>query len=465
MKYVNDKASDIQIAYIGGGSRGWAWTFMTDLALEPALGGTIRLYDIDHAASKNNEIIGNKVSQQTEAVGKWEYKSIDTLAEALDGADFVVISTLTNTFDAMDVDVHMPERLGIYQSVGDTAGPGGMIRAMRTIPVYVEFAKAIRKYCPDAWVINYINPTAVHGIGLRRYAPKLKSFALCDGLHMPHVKRNYALRAGIIGSREEYSDEVAQKFDFRVAGVNHFTWLIKAEYDGRDVVPEIAAHLKREAARETDGGDRGAKAVYNNKIGYELYKIFGYIPTCVAHTKEYVRFWQGIGKTKEEIPPLYIWETEERYKRHDEMWKQVDGFINGKLPISDYMKTFASDHATDIIESMVGRLNKSFYVNTFNNGAVTNMNDDAFLELCCDISMEGIKPYPVGEMPRGIRGMQELVLDTHELTAEAIAECSLEKIRRAMLTDPIVSSIGDADNIVKGLLELERDALPSCWFE
>ena len=158
---------------------------------------------------------------------------------------------------------------------------------------------------------------------------------------------------------------------------------------------------------------------------------------------------------KEEIPPLYIWETEERDSAMMK-WKQVDGFINGKLPISDYMKTFASDHATDIIESMVGGLNKSFYVNTFNNGAVTNMNDDAFLELCCDISMEGIKPYPVGEMPRGIRGMQELVIDTHELTAEAIADCSLEKIRRAMLTDPIVSSIGDADNIVKGLLELER---------
>jgi alpha-galactosidase/6-phospho-beta-glucosidase family protein len=385
--------------------------------------------------------------------------------DVLKDADFVVLSFAKDSVKYRGIDCAVSEKYGIRMCSGDTIGPGGIFRAMRELPVVFECAKDIECLCPDAWVINYINPTAVHGIGLRRYAPKLKSFALCDGLHMPHVKRNYALRAGIIGSREEYSDEVAQKFDFRVAGVNHFTWLIKAEYDGRDVVPEIAAHLKREAARETDGGDRGAKAVYNNKIGYELYKIFGYIPTCVAHTKEYVRFWQGIGKTKEEIPPLYIWETEERYKRHDEMWKQVDGFINGKLPISDYMKTFASDHATDIIESMVGRLNKSFYVNTFNNGAVTNMNDDAFLELCCDISMEGIKPYPVGEMPRGIRGMQELVLDTHELTAEAIAECSLEKIRRAMLTDPIVSSIGDADNIVKGLLELERDALPSCWFE
>lgn len=216
---------------------------------------------------------------------------------------------------------------------------------------------------------------------------------------------------------------------------------------------------------ETDGGDKGAKAIYNNKIGYELYKIFGHIPTCVAHTKEYVRYWQGLGKTKEEIPPLYIWETEERYKRHEEMWKQVDGFISGRIPISDYMKTFGPDHATDIIESMVGRLNKPFYINTFNNGAVTNMNDDAFLELCCDVTMEGIKPRPVGEMPRGIRGMEELVLDTHELTAEAIAECSFEKLRRAMMTDPLVNSIGDADNIIKELMELEKEALPGCWFE
>ena len=90
MKYAANKASDVQIAYIGGGSRGWAWTFMTDLALEPSMSGTIRLYDIDEGAAKANEVIGNRVSAREEAVGKWEYKTYKTIEEALTGADFVV---------------------------------------------------------------------------------------------------------------------------------------------------------------------------------------------------------------------------------------------------------------------------------------------------------------------------------------------------------------------------------------
>jgi len=125
------------------------------------------------------------------------------------------------------------------------------------------------------------------------------------------------------------------------------------------------------------------------------------------------------------------------------------------------MTTFGPDHATDIIENMVGNLGKPFYVNTFNGGAVTNMADDAFLELLCDVDMQG--PRPVGAMPRGLRAMQEIVLDTHELTAEAVATCDRALLRRAMLTDPLVNSIADA--IIRELLAIERDALPACWFE
>ncbi|HPC77986.1 MAG TPA: alpha-glucosidase/alpha-galactosidase, partial [bacterium] len=123
---------DIRIAYIGGGSRGWAWKLMTDLALEKDLSGTVRLYDIDYEAAKNNEIIGNKLSVKPEVVGRWNYMAVKTLDEALYGADLVVISILPGTFDEMYSDVHAPEKYGIYQSVGDTTGPGGLIRGLRT---------------------------------------------------------------------------------------------------------------------------------------------------------------------------------------------------------------------------------------------------------------------------------------------------------------------------------------------
>ncbi|RKL66988.1 glycoside hydrolase family 4 [Salipaludibacillus neizhouensis] len=380
--------------------------------------------------------------------------------QVLQDADFVVLSFAKDTVKYRGIDCEISEKYGIRMCSGDTIGPGGIFRAMRELPIIMECAKDIEEICPEAWVINYINPSTVNGMALKRYAPNLKTFALCDSHHMPHKKIIYAKRAGIINNWSEYSEEINRKFDLRIGGVNHFTWLLKAEYEGKDVLHTIAQSLKHSAEKETVGGDTGAKALHNDAISYQLYDIFGYVPTCTAHTKEYVPYWQGLGKLEDMIPPLSIWETEDRYKRHDKMWQQIDRFLSGETPISEYMNTFGPDHATDIIENMVGGLRKPFYINTLNQGAITNMNDNSFLELLCEVTMDGVKPLPVGEMPRGIRGMQELVLDTHELTAEAVVEGDRKKLRRAMLTDPLVNSIADADQIIEELLELEKDIIP-----
>ncbi|MCA0757086.1 glycoside hydrolase family 4 [Paenibacillus sp. N4] len=424
--------------------------------------GTLALVDTDEARLNKLVRLAKMVAESAKVDLKIE-GSVDR-KQVLQGADFVVLSFADNTVKYRGIDCAVSEKYGIRMCSGDTIGPGGIFRAMRELPVIMECAKDIEELCPDAWVINYINPSSVHGIALKRFAPQLKSFALCDSHHMPHKKIIYAERAGIIKNKREYTEEIDRKFDIRIAGVNHFTWLLKAEYEGKDVLPSIAESMKRAAETETVGGDTGAKALFNDAISYQLYDIFGYVPTCTAHTKEYVPYWQGLGKLKDSIPPLSIWETEERYKRHDEMWRQVDSFLSGETPIESYMTSFGPDHATDIIENMVAGLGKPFYINTLNEGAVTNMNDDAFLELLCEVTMDGVKPFPVGEMPRGIRGMQELVLDTHELTAEAVVEGSREKLRRAMLTDPLVQSIADADQIIDELLELEKDVIPGHWY-
>lgn len=425
--------------------------------------GTLALVDTNE--ERLNKLV--KLAQMVVKENKVDLKiegSTDR-KEVLQGADFVVLSFAEKSVKYRGIDCEISEKYGIRMCSGDTIGPGGIFRAMRELPMIMECVKDIETLCPEAWVINYINPSTVHGMALKRFAPQIKSFALCDSHHMPHKKVIYAKRAGIIKENSEFTPEIDQKFDMRIAGVNHFTWLLKAEFAGKDLLPEIAASMKRTSETETVGGDTGAKALYNDAISYQLYDIFGYVPTCTAHTKEYVPYWQGLGKLKDDIPPLSIWETEERYQRHEEMWEEIDRFLGGDLPIEQFMTAYGPDHATDIIENMVGGLGKQFYINTVNNGAVTNMHDDAFLELLCEISMDGIKPLPVGEMPRGIRGMQELVLDTHELTAEAVVEGSHEKLRRAMLTDPLVNSIADADQMIKELLELEKDMIPKKWYD
>ncbi|MBR2996038.1 MAG: alpha-glucosidase/alpha-galactosidase, partial [Lachnospiraceae bacterium] len=179
MKYENNKVKDINIAYIGGGSRGWAWTFLTDLALEEQISGTIRLYDIDEKAAQANETIGNHLMSRPEAKGDWKFEVSPSMEAALTGVDFVVISILPGTFDEMASDVHLPERLNIWQSVGDTAGPGGIIRALRTIPMFVEIAEAVKKYAPNAWVINYTNPMSLCVKTLYHTFPEIKAFGCC----------------------------------------------------------------------------------------------------------------------------------------------------------------------------------------------------------------------------------------------------------------------------------------------
>ena len=114
MKYTNNGVTDIKIAYVGGGSRGWAWKLMSDLASAEDISGSVDLYDIDYEAAEHNEIIGNRFNDLKDAKSKWTYRARKTLGEALTGADFVVISILPGTFDEMASDVHTPEKYGIY---------------------------------------------------------------------------------------------------------------------------------------------------------------------------------------------------------------------------------------------------------------------------------------------------------------------------------------------------------------
>jgi galacturan 1,4-alpha-galacturonidase len=176
VKYNENTIEDLKLAYIGGGSRGWAWNLMGDLAMEEQLSGKVYLYDLDFDAAKSNEIIGNRISSHPDAKSKWKYKAVHTPKAALTDADLVIISILPGTFDEMESDVHAPEKYGIYQSVGDTAGPGGLIRALRTIPMFETISLGIRDYCPKAWVINYTNPMTLCTRTLYEVFPQVKAF-------------------------------------------------------------------------------------------------------------------------------------------------------------------------------------------------------------------------------------------------------------------------------------------------
>ena len=179
MNFAGNKAENLKIAYIGGGSRGWAWGLMSDLAKADDMSGTVFLYDIDTEAAKKNEAIGNGIKKEYPQYGNFSYVAENSIDKALSGADFVVISIMPGTFDEMNSDVHAPEEYGIYQSVGDSTGLGGIIRGLRALPMFEEFARAIEKNCPDAWVINYTNPMTMCVRMLYEAFPKIKAFGCC----------------------------------------------------------------------------------------------------------------------------------------------------------------------------------------------------------------------------------------------------------------------------------------------
>jgi len=449
-----------KVVILGAGSLFFGRKAIWQMVHSPVLReGTLALVDVDADRLGKMRRLADMVVEHNGS--PLTVESSTDRNDVLSGADFVVMAFADRNAHFRGVDVETSAKYGIRMCSGDTIGPGGIMRTCREYPHIVAAARDIERLCPDAWIVNYINPAAVHGIGLKRHFPRLKSLTLCDAQW--GLRQRYAEHAGV----------PADEATIQSAGPNHFTWLLRAEHDGRDLVPDIVAKVREsadaDANAQAQGGRNQAKGYFNNGIAIELYEAFGVLPTVLGHTKEYVRYYQGHGVTgTDRHPSLKLFEVPARVEWTDRVWKRVDEYVTGKAPIAEFDTEFGPDPATDLIEGMWdndGRgSGKRFFVNQFNQGAVPNMADDAFLELLSDVSLEGAKPLPCPPMPRGVRGLCEQVLDTHELTAEAVYQSDRSLLRRAFLTDPLTSSIGDTDVLIDELLERQRDAVSVDWF-
>ncbi|MGJ3242465.1 MAG: glycoside hydrolase family 4 [Opitutales bacterium] len=367
--------------------------------------------------------------------------------EALPDADFVVLSFSHQNAHYRKVDCEASERFGFRMCSGDTIGPGGLFRAMRELPKILEIADAVAEICPDAWLINYINPSAVNGIALQLHG-KTRNFALCDSLHLPYLKHNYMKQIGL--DPADIDD-----FDMKIAGVNHFTWMLSCTFRGEDMMPRIREKMISLSGADADSGH--SKARFNNTIAVQLWDIYGACPVCVGHTKEYVPFYQGRGTVPEAVPPLAIFDGDERKEKTDQHWVRLRAWAFGETDAESFHTDLGSDHATDIIQAIWNDSGRHFFVNTPNQGAVPNLPDDAFLELECRVDAQGVHPVPVGPFPLGLRSEQLRILDNHELIARGILERDTDLLRRALAVDPLTVSIGEADAVFDALYEAENE--------
>lgn len=431
----------IKIAYIGGGSKQWARVFMSDLAVSEDLSGQIALYDIDQEAARRNAAIGQRINENPVTRSTFQYLVCPTLEEALEHADFVIISILPGTFREMRSDVHTPEKYGVYQAVGDTVGPGGVLRAMRTVPIYEEFARKIRDICPNAWVLNLTNPMSICTKVLYDVFPGIKAFGCCHEVFHAQEFLTCVLREtrGIDVKRTEiYTD---------ACGINHFTWITEARYGTQDLLallPEFMDKFYEEGYYEREGDDRFAfrydPFAYGNKVKLDMYRKYGALAAAGdRHLAEFVSN-QWYLKDPETVREWQFGLTtvDFREKLQAERIAESIAYANGE---KEFPVVKSSEEAADLIKALLGFKTIVTNVNLPNRGQMPQLPLGSIVETNCVFSNDQVKPVQARELPTAAANLVYRNCLNIDTTYEGIRDRDLDKIFAAFLNQPLCSTL------------------------
>jgi alpha-galactosidase len=437
---------NIKIAYIGGGSKLWARTFMSDLAVAENLGGEIALYDIDMVTAERNAKIGGYINADARTKSHFEYKVYEKLDDALTGADFVIISILPGTFKEMRSDVHAPEKYGIYQSVGDTAGPGGVLRAMRTVPIYEEFARRIEAICPKAWVINFTNPMSICTKVLYDVFPGIKAFGCCHEVFHAQEFLTCVLKEtrGIKAHRSEiYTD---------ACGVNHFTWITEAKYGDIDLlalVPEFEEKFYEEGYFEREGQSRFAfredPFAYGNKVKMDLFNKYGAL--AAAGDRHLAEFLPNSWYLKD---PETVKEWQFGLTTVDFREKQQDERIAETIEMAEGRKEFpvvkSSEEAVELMKALMGFETVVSNVNMPNYGQMPQMPLGSIVETNCVFSNDMVRPVVSQPLPSGAENLVYRACVNIDTCYEGIKERDLDKIYASFVNQSLCNSLTMAES-------------------
>ncbi len=444
---------ELKVAYIGGGSRGWAWGFMTDLAQDKDMGGTIYLYDIDYDAAKKNETIGNSIE-----IGDWSYRACNTIGEALEGADFVIISIFPGTFDEMHSDVHYPEKYGIYQSVGDSVGPGGIIRSLRTVPMFEEFGEAIKKYCPDAWVINYTNPMSISIRALYRTFPQIKAFGCCHEVFGTQV-----LLTRMLDKLCGIQDVKREEIKVNPIGVNHFTWVTEAKYKNVDLYPYYREFVEKyyESGFKFKQGENliNDKVKHGERVKFDLFLRYGVI--AAAGDRHLAEFCPGDWylNSPEQVENWGFSLTTVDWRRNQlrERLEKSAKLLSGEL--KPEFKPTGEDGCRQM-RALLGLDDLVTNVNLPNRGQIPNLPMGAIVETNAIFRGDSVKPVFAGEVPESIYSLVSRACGNQVSLDKAIAERSLDRAFAVFANDPLVRlPIDKAREMFDGMIENTKDYL------
>ncbi|MDE7095795.1 MAG: alpha-glucosidase/alpha-galactosidase [Anaeroplasmataceae bacterium] len=431
----------IKIAYIGGGSKLWARVFMSDLALAENLSGEIALYDIDKEAAIRNAKIGGYINKNPKTKSKFDYKVYDKLEDALADATFVVLSILPGTFKEMRSDVHAPEKYGIYQSVGDTAGPGGVLRAMRTVPIYEDFAKKIKAICPNAWVINFTNPMSICTKVLYDVFPEIKAFGCCHEVFHAQEFLTCILKEikGINVHRSQiYTD---------ACGVNHFTWMTEAKYGDIDLLallPEFEEKFYEEGYFEREGKSRFEfktdPFAYGNKLKMDLYNKYGVLAAAGdRHLAEFMpNTWYLKDKKTVEDWQFGLTTVDFREKHQAERIAETIDMAEGR---KEFPVVKSTEEAVDLMKAILGFGSIVSNVNMPNQGQMPQMPLGSIVETNCVFSNDQVKPIVSKPLPSAVANLVYRSCVNIDTTYEGIKERDLGKLYIAFANQALCNTL------------------------
>ena len=470
-----------KITFMGAGSTVFAKNVLGDSMMTPALEeSTIAIYDIDATRLNESAMMLEAINRNNGSKAHIEkYLGVENRKDALRGANYVVNAIQVGGYDPCTItDFEIPKKYGLKQTIADTLGVGGVFRALRTIPVMLDFARDMEEVCPNAWFLNYTNPMAMLTGAMLRMT-NIKTVGLC---HSVQVCASTLLNELGIG----YDDNV----QWKIAGINHQAWLLECTRAGVDLYPEI----KRRALLYNEGkldigtfeervkmlcGDHEPdqyhldhlrkeydlykeKGKHGDMVRLELMRRFGYyITESSEHNAEYNMFY--IKSKYPELIERYNIPLDEYPRRciaQAKMWKaQAEKLIHNE----DLTHTRSNEYAASIIEAVETGKPFSFGGNVMNTGLIDNLPADCCVEVTCLANEGGIQPCHIGALPHQLAALNMRQVSVHQVTVDAALTGKKDYIYQAAMLDPHASaelSIDDIRAMVDDLIEAHGDWLP-----
>ena len=438
----------IKIAIIGAGSTVFMKNIVTDIVLEPGLETAhIALHDIDAARLATSEKVAHRIAETTGTTPTIS-ATLDRRA-ALQDADFVITMIQVGGYEpATVIDFDIPKRFGLRQTIGDTLGVGGIMRGLRTVPVLQAIAADMADCCPDALLLQYVNPMAINCAALTRLAPELTYVGLCHSVQGTAI--DLARDLG----------EAPEDIDYDCAGINHvafYTRFEKRHADGRmeDLYPRL-----KELAKTRQYG-RGWEDCANH-VRYEMLTRLGYFVTeSSEHFAEYTPYF--IKSAQPELIEKYEIPLDEYPRRCESQiadWDKQAAELTGD---GEMVCEKSVEYAARIIAALALGKSDKIHGNVANRGLIDNLPQAACVEVPCLVNGDGLVPQAVGLLPPHLAALMQTNINVQSLTVEALVTGKREHVYHAAMLDPHTAAELNLDQIwrlVDALLEAHGTAIP-----